>query len=137
MTNKLTETAPRIFYDCTKCPAFCCGIYERVSVTKRDLNRLARYFSVTVEVATRRYTKLWGKSERVLRRTPDPLLGEACRFLDRQTRGCSIYHGRPNVCREYPARPRCAYYDVLQFERTQQDDPDVLPLFQITFRKAE
>jgi hypothetical protein len=41
------------------------------------------------------------------------------------------------VCREYPDRSRCSYYDVLQFERRQQDDQNVLPLFQITFREVE
>jgi len=41
------------------------------------------------------------------------------------------------VCREYPDRSRCSYYDVLQFERRQQNDPTVLPLFQITFREVE
>jgi len=136
MTNKQTNGTARVFYDCTKCPAYCCSIYDRVQVTKRDLNRLAKYFSVSVETATKRYTKMWGK-ERVLRRKSDPVLGESCQFLDHETRGCTIYHGRPNVCREYPARSRCSYYDVLQFERTQQDDTDVLPLFQLTFRKTE
>ena len=32
---------------------------------------------------------------------------------------------------------RCAYYDVLQFERRQQDDDTVLPLIQITFREVK
>ncbi len=130
--KKVTDDQPRVHFDCTKCPAFCCSIYERVSVTKRDINRLAKYFNVSVEVATKRYTTLY-EGERVLRRTKDVLFDKACIFLDRETRGCSIYHARPAVCREYPARTRCAYYDVLKFERKQQDDKHVLPLFQISF----
>ena len=136
MGKKVTDEQPRVYFDCSKCPAYCCSIYERVQVTKRDLNRLARHFGISVETATRRYTKMHG-DERVLRRKKDPIFGEACQFLDPVTRGCTIYHGRPNVCREYPARSRCAYYDLLQFERGQQDDPEVLPLVQITFRKVE
>jgi Fe-S-cluster containining protein len=136
MTKKITDEQPRVYFDCSKCPAFCCAIYERVQVTKRDLNRLAKYFGMTVEAATERYTKMH-TGERVLRRKKDPIFGQACQFLDHQTRGCTIYHARPGVCREYPARTRCAYYDVLQFEREQQDDMDVLPLVQITFRKVE
>ncbi|HEY0003414.1 MAG TPA: YkgJ family cysteine cluster protein [Pyrinomonadaceae bacterium] len=132
----VVDEQPRVYFDCSKCPAFCCAIYERVQVTKRDINRLAKHFGVTPEVATERYTKMYGK-ERVLRRKKDPLLGVACQFLNHETRGCGIYHARPNVCREYPDRPRCVYYDVLQFERKQQDDENVLPLFQITFRKVE
>jgi Fe-S-cluster containining protein len=136
MTKKITDEQPRVYFDCSKCPAFCCAIYERVQVTKRDINRLAKYFGLTVESATERYTKMYS-GERVLRRKKDPIFGQACQFLDHETRGCTIYHARPAVCREYPDRTRCAYYDLLQFEREQQDDINVLPLVQITFRKVE
>ena len=137
MGKKITDGQPRVYFDCAKCPAYCCSIYERIQVTKRDLNRLAKHFGLTVEQTAKRYTKMWEGTERVLKRTPDPILGEACQFLDRETRGCTIYHARPGVCREYPDRARCSYYDVLQFERRQQNDLTVLPLFQITFREVE
>jgi Fe-S-cluster containining protein len=133
MGKQTNGNQPRIYYDCTKCVAYCCSIYDRVSVTKRDLNRLAKHFGVSVEMATRRYTKLNGK-ERVLRQKKDVIFEKSCQFLDPVTRGCSIYHGRPQTCREYPARSRCSYYDALVFERDQQDDPNVVPLVQITFR---
>jgi len=132
--EKVTDDQPRVQFDCNKCPAFCCSIYERVAIGKRDLNRLAKYFGVTHEVAARRYTKIHRESgERVLRRANDPLLGESCKFLDKKTRGCGIYHARPTVCREYPNRTRCSYYDVYRFESKQQNDARVLPLFKITF----
>jgi Fe-S-cluster containining protein len=138
MTKKVTDEQPRVHFDCSKCPAFCCSIYERVSVTKRDIRRLAKHFHLTYEQAERRHTKLHRDSgDRVLRRSPDPIFGEACKFLNPETRGCGIYHARPEVCREYPARSRCAYYDLLKFERTQQGDPNVLPLVQLTFRQVE
>jgi Fe-S-cluster containining protein len=73
--------------------------------------------------------------QRVLRRRKDELLGEACRFLDAKTRGCTIYEGRPKACRDYPGKTRCAYYDMVQFEREVQEDPDVIPLVQITFKR--
>ena len=134
----ITDDKPRVYFDCTKCPAYCCSVYERVQVTKRDLNRLARYFNVSVETARRRYTLMHKESgERVLRRVKDAIYPETCMFLDQETRGCTIYHGRPAVCREYPARTRCAYYDLLQFERRQQDDETVVPLVQITFREVK
>jgi Fe-S-cluster containining protein len=126
--------ATRNHYDCRQCPAYCCSIYGRVEVTSPDLTRLAHHFGVTREEAQRRFTKVVDGS-RVLRRKKDALLGETCRFLDPKTRGCTIYEGRPSICREYPGKTRCGYFDVLQFERETQDDPDVLPLFQITFRK--
>jgi Fe-S-cluster containining protein len=138
MTKKITDEQPRVYFDCSKCPAFCCSIYERVQVTKRDVNRLAKYFGVTLETAEKRYTKIHKETgERILRRKKDVVFEEACQFLNPETRGCGIYHARPQVCREYPDRSRCAYYDLLQFERRQQDDENVLPLIQITFREVE
>jgi Fe-S-cluster containining protein len=133
MGKTITDDQPKVYYNCAKCPAYCCAIYDRVQVTKRDIKRLARHFNVTYEVAERRYTTMW-QDEPVLRRKSDPIFGKACKFLDPQTRGCTIYHARPAVCREYPERSRCAYYDLIQFERRHQDDETVVPLVQITFR---
>lgn len=124
----------RIFYDCTKCLAYCCSIYERVKVTPRDLKRIAKHFGLSVEEAGKRYIKFYRNVEMNLRRKQDPVLGECCIFLDTKTRGCTIYEARPKTCREYPDRPRCGYYDILKFEREQQDDPMATPLVQITFR---
>lgn len=125
---------PRTYYNCVECPAFCCTVYDRVQVTKRDIKRLAKHFGVTEEVATVRFTKPWEK-ERVLRKKADPLLGRTCMFLNLETRGCGIYHARPAVCREFPTSTRCAYWDLYKFECEQQDDPNTLPLVKITFRK--
>jgi Fe-S-cluster containining protein len=123
-------------YDCEKCVAYCCSIYDRVQVTPRDVRRLAAHFNVLPEVATQRFTKLWGK-ERILRRRADRLFGQACMFLNQETRKCTIYHARPGTCREFPTTSRCAYYDLIEFERKQQDDPDVIPLVKITFRESK
>jgi uncharacterized protein len=123
-------------YDCDKCVAYCCSIYERVQVGPRDIRRLAVHFGVTPEVATARYTKLFGK-ERILRRRADRLFGQACMFLNQDTRKCTIYDARPGTCREFPTTSRCAYFDLIQFEREQQNDPDVIPLVKITFRDSK
>lgn len=123
-------------YDCDKCVAYCCSIYERVQVGPRDIRRLAGHFGVTPEVATARYTKLFGK-ERILRRRADRLFGQACMFLNQDTRKCTIYDARPGTCREFPTTSRCAYFDLIQFEREQQNDPDVIPLVKITFRDSK
>ena len=123
-------------YDCDKCVAYCCSIYDRVQVTPRDIKRLAAHFNVLPEVASERFTKLWGK-ERILRRRADRLFGQACMFLNQETRKCTVYHARPGTCREFPNTSRCAYYDLIEFERTQQDDPDVIPLVKITFSNGK
>lgn len=130
-----TETK-RSYYDCTKCPAYCCSIYERVQVTKSDIKRLAVHFRVDVKTAQQRFTTTW-QGEQILRRKADPIFGKACKFLDPATRQCTIYDARPLVCRNFPDRVRCAYYDLLQFERIQQDDHTVVPLVQITFRNGD
>ena len=132
MGEPVTAAKPRSYYDCVKCPAYCCSVYDRVQVTPRDIRRLAKHFGVTEEVATTRFTKMWG-DERVLRRKTDPMFGQTCQFLNLETRGCGIYHARPAVCREFPTSTRCAYWDLLKFEREQQDDPQALPLVKITF----
>jgi Fe-S-cluster containining protein len=123
-------------YDCLKCVGYCCSIYERVPTTKTDVKRLARHHGISPEQAQRRFTKIHSVTkERVLKRKPDPILGETCMFFDLEKRLCSIYDGRPAVCREWPIHSgdRCVYFDVLQFERVQQENPDVVPLVQITF----
>jgi Fe-S-cluster containining protein len=137
LINKVPASTPRPTYDCVKCPAYCCAIYDRVQVTPRDLNRLAKHFDITPEQASERFTKLYGGKERVLRRKFDPIFGQACGFLNTETRQCTIYHARPSVCREFPVTTRCAYYDLLRFERRQQDDVDVLPLVKITFKNGK
>jgi uncharacterized protein len=134
MTATITDDAKRTYYNCDKCPAYCCSIYDRVQVTKSDIRRLAKHFDLSVETATQRFTKTW-QDEQVLRRKKDPIFGKACHFLDPETRKCTIYHARPAVCREFPIPKRCGYYDLLTFERRQQDDEEVLPIVQITFKK--
>ena len=129
-------SAKALKYDCDKCIAYCCSIYDRVQVTKRDIRRLAAHFRVQPAVAIQRFTKLNGK-ERILRRKADRLFGLACTFLDQDTRKCTIYDARPLVCREFPTTSRCAYYDLLEFERDQQGDPDVIPLVKITFKNGK
>jgi len=70
----------------------------------RDIKRLAKHFGVEVEQAQKKFTTTW-QGEQILRRKADPIFGKACKFLDPDTRRCTIYHARPLVCREFPARP--------------------------------
>lgn len=125
----------RSYYNCSKCPAYCCSVYERVQVSNRDLTLLARHFGIDAPTAVKRFTTTYN-GERILRRKADPIFGKACKFLDPKTRQCTIYFARPAVCRNFPDRARCAYYDLLQFERFQQDDASVVPLVHITFRNG-
>ena len=113
-------------YDCLKCPAYCCS-YDRIIVTKRDLNRLAKHFDISPEIAQRRFTKVI-EGEQVLRHQKDEIYGSICMFLDTKSRRCTIYEARPGVCHEYPDQPQCGYYNFLYWERKHQEDPDFIPL---------
>lgn len=113
-------------YDCMKCPAYCCS-YESITVGKRDLNRLAKHFGIDVETAEHRFTKVV-EGDRVLRHQQDSQFRTVCMFLDTKTRRCTIYDARPGVCHDYPAAPRCGYYEFLTWERTHQEDSDFIPM---------
>jgi hypothetical protein len=39
------------------------------------------------------------------------------------------------VCRTFPEGPRCAYFDLLQFEREHQKDATVIPLIELVFHE--
>ncbi|MFQ5538699.1 MAG: YkgJ family cysteine cluster protein [Gemmatimonadota bacterium] len=113
-----------IFYDCMNCPSYCCS-YPRIEVTKRDIRRLARHFEIDEEAAWRRFTKKGDEpGERVLRHQKDEAYGTVCRFLDRETRACTVHAARPKICRDHPGTSTCAYYVFLMAERRYQDDPD-------------
>lgn len=113
-------------YDCSKCPAYCCS-YDRIIVNGHDVNRLSRHLGVPPEEVVKRHTRTV-EGERVLRHQKDAIYGTVCGFLDKKTRRCGVYEGRPGVCREYPDTNRCGYYDFLSWERRHQDDPDFIPL---------
>lgn len=114
-----------VLFNCSACPAYCCT-YPRIVVTDRDIARLARRFDISKEKARKRFTKKGEeKGERVLRHREDEIFGTACRFLDLETRACTVYEHRPRICREFPGGRRCGYYDFLCFERRAQDDPSL------------
>lgn len=118
----------KLRYDCAKCPAYCCS-YDRIEVTDYDLERLAAHLNLPVEVAEKKFTKLWDADERILRHRKDDIFGSVCRFLDTETRRCTVYEGRPEVCREYPEESTCGYYEFLKWEREFQDDEEFIPLY--------
>ena len=80
------------------------------------------------EKAFQKFTKKGEeKNERVMRHRKDENFGSACRFLDQESRQCTVYEARPKICRQYPGEPRCGYYDFLSFERRAQEDPEFIP----------
>jgi Fe-S-cluster containining protein len=125
----MQKAAPRIRYDCSKCPGYCCS-YPRIEVKDKDLKRLAKHFGLPVEEAERKLTRRYKddeSDERILRHHKDEVYGTICRFFDRTERRCTVYAARPDVCRQYPNGSTCGYYGFIQFERKHQGDPDFIP----------
>lgn len=113
-----------VFYDCFNCPSYCCS-YPRIAVTRRDIQRLARHHLLEEDEARERFTKPGcNDRERVLRHQDDQVFGSVCRFLDLESRRCTIHPARPAICRKHPGAPTCGYYVFLMAERGYQDDPD-------------
>jgi hypothetical protein len=118
----------RVSYRCDKCPAYCCT-YTEIEVTKRDVERLARHFGLSVRETEEKFTKLDAKGEvRMLRHKKDKVFDSTCMLLDQEKRRCTVYDARPGVCRKYPDSSRCGYYDFLKFEREQQGDEELVAL---------
>jgi Fe-S-cluster containining protein len=128
-TNKtipIKNAKPKNQYDCLKCPGYCCS-YPLIEVTKRDMERVAKHFEVSLTVAKKKFFR-YDRSEKswCLRRKNDEHFKKICRFFDTEERRCTIYTARPGVCREYPGEPHCGYYDFLKFEREHQQDKDFI-----------
>ena len=114
----------KLLYDCHRCPAYCCS-YPRIILTEGDIKRLAKHFGLSAKEARKKFTKKGEEpGERVLRHRKDEHYGTVCRFLDRETRMCTVYGARPGICRDYPGLKRCGYWEFLKFERTLQEDPE-------------
>ena len=99
-----------------------------ISLTKFDVERLARHFGLTPEAAEKRFTKAAHGHKRIMRRKKDEHFGMTCQFFHAEERRCTIYAARPAVCRSYPGSARCGYYDFLAFERRAQRDPEFVAL---------
>ena len=113
-------------YNCLKCPGYCCS-YPVIEVKDKDAERIAKHFDLSLKEAEKKYFKSAHGYKRVMRRKKDEHFGKICQFFDTDARRCTIYAARPGVCREYPDRAKCGYYEFLKFERRHQDDSDFIP----------
>ena len=118
---------PKPQYDCSKCPAYCCS-YPNVPVTPADVRRLAKRFGLAEDVAAQRFTKAGVDGMRVLRHRADTIFPTVCRFLDQESRRCTVYEDRPKMCRAFPATHRCGYFEFLMWERENQEDDEFVPV---------
>jgi len=108
-------------YDCLNCPGYCCS-YPVIVLKKRDVERLARHFKMTIEKAQSKFTRSDHGEKRIMKRKKDEHFGRICQFFDTEERCCTVYKARPAICRDFPNEDRCGYYDFLEFERRHQED---------------
>jgi uncharacterized protein len=95
-----------------------------------DVARLAKHHHIAVDAAREKFTKTVeheGVTMRVLRHRKDSVYKSTCMFFDQTERRCTIYEGRPAVCRNYPNGSTCGYYNFIKFERKHQGDDAFIP----------
>ncbi len=128
-------TKSKVDYNSGKCLGYCCT-YPWIVVTDKDIARLANHFGISEDAARLRYTRQYEfesddpdeyVNERILKHRKDHIYKTSCMFLDPEARRCTIYEGRPSVCREFPNGKKCGYYGFLKFERKHQDDKEFIP----------
>lgn len=123
----------KVKYDCLKCPGYCCS-YPNIHLQPADVARLAKHFKMDEDAFRKKHTKKGTKEAgadkrpRVLRHQEDEHFGSICAFFDTDKRRCTVYEARPEICRDYPGRKRCGYYEFLSFERDAQEDPDYIAI---------
>ena len=116
-------------YDCSQCPGYCCS-YDYIETKPSDVTRLAKHHALPVDVAREKFTKEVkheGETIRVLRHRKDHVYKSMCMFFDQDERRCTIYGGRPQVCRDYPNGNSCGYFNFIKFERKHQGDDSFIP----------
>ena len=123
----------KLKYNCLKCTGYCCS-YDRIEVSEKDIRRLAQYFEISQQDVKSKHLKTYKLKNKkgnifeiILRHKKDHIFKSVCKFLDSESRQCTIYHARPKVCRQYPNSPKCGYYEFLKFERKQQGDKSYYP----------
>jgi len=80
--------------DCTQC-ANCCRV-ATVKLSERDVERLARHFSMPGPDFLEQYTSESEDEGVILRRTDEA----GCVFLDGNA--CTVYEARPDICQRFP-----------------------------------
>jgi hypothetical protein len=79
--------------DCRQC-AECCRVTE-VQLAERDVQRLARFLSISERQFAERYTSIDAEGAVILQRGAG-----GCVFLDGND--CSVYEARPGNCERFP-----------------------------------
>jgi len=84
-------------FECTQCGGCCSGDPGVVWVDQEELKSIAQFTGLTETELRLRHTRSEGKQVTLTERPNGD-----CTFLDKETRGCTIYSVRPKQCRTWP-----------------------------------
>ncbi len=114
-------------YDCQECVGYCCA-YPIIQTTGADIKRLAKHLKKTEQEVRATCTVSESSTVRRLKMTPDKLLKtDSCIFLDKDSRACTIYECRPQICRDHPGE-HCEWYDRSLIEQAMARGKKVILL---------
>jgi hypothetical protein len=92
---------------CMFCPGYCCYRLPGSSllVTAEDINRIARYFSISDGDVRSRFLE----NKNTFRTREDG----SCLFLaqGKMSKRCTIHDAQPRQCREFPYNKPCPYLE--------------------------
>ncbi|HLU48080.1 MAG TPA: YkgJ family cysteine cluster protein [Planctomycetota bacterium] len=84
-------------FRCTQCGRCCTGSPGYVWMGEQEIERLARFLSLTVEEFGKRYLRRVGRRLSLIEKANDD-----CIFWEN---GCTVYPARPDQCRTFPFWP--------------------------------
>ncbi|MCG8472521.1 MAG: YkgJ family cysteine cluster protein [Desulfobacterales bacterium] len=100
----LTEEGFPFVFDpsaCSRCGGRCCnGESGHIWVNRREMDAMANYLGISVEVFAQKYLKKVGYRFSIMEREKDGNF--ACLFYDEEKKGCGLYEVRPAQCRTFP-----------------------------------
>lgn len=107
-------------YNCNQCHSYCCS-YPIIEIKSKDTKRLAAHLELSIAQVKAKYLvveEYEGKDILILKHTTDRSINAtSCVFLDKRTRKCKIYDGRPQICRDHPGDDvRCEWFDRMTIE---------------------
>jgi len=83
-------------FECKRC-GYCCKGESTISLSKRDISRIAQFLNLSEEDFLNLYTVKKGKF-RIEMRVKDGF----CIFFDKEKKLCKIHPVKPEKCKEWP-----------------------------------
>lgn len=89
---------------------------------------MSKHLRLAEEEVRGSFTVMENSRVRRLKMTTDKLFQDkSCIFLDKSSRNCSIYEGRPEICRNHPG-DRCEWHDRSLIEQAMAKGKKVIML---------